>query len=834
VTVWGLNKSAQVFYFTCPKASVALTGAEAEWHVPPGCTLASCDAMSPYVNRRFQANTFFAHTSTGLRMYTQTPNISLWTSQAIELEPTSVMQTPQTIKSFTTQIRIANLTTGDMAVGVRVRLSSTIITAVMIDHLYYTIGPDPTGGVTVLTDNTGTVTIMQVNSTLSAARFQVMVLEPTGERSSELHDISPMNKAMARNCKLDTVDKLKAARITMSDGTQVPFLPNDTPDKELATIAESNAQLAKVYTLTLSLGINNSLARRRGVGPKLGTVDKDGSFWSSIGDLFNWIASGVKALVKVIKDATERVWTFVAEIAGKVYKAILDTVEAIGEAVMWLYNQIKAFILKVIEFLEFLFNYQDILRTYRVTKNLLTLCVGNVADRLTIGLDTLKKEVRSTFHVAKKGIADLTGLPGYDELTPRDKDTASFEGADDDAAASSVPMYHLQGQGGNSETPAALLPLKDSLLDVIEALGDILKDEITTITNAYNKLKVEVIDKFNELSLTQIVARILGIIGIFIVETVENITIGVLNLLSTLFNLLASAITYEIEIPIVSWLFRLITGGDEISMVNIVAFVAAFPVTIVYKLAVGETPFPDDEWTHRLIAAPTLNEFITIAYEPPEPVVVVGASRFKGKTIDITLGAVCSVGMVLRISLTAFAEFDDFSPFKFGMACVRWIGRLMTSISGLINAYSPDAGWAKDMNTTMTITKLCRDALGCYFTKVEKAWGKARTKPYKIAVGWWGTAENVVCLVGDIAMAVQEPKEKRKDSFALKWVCVISNHCGGTLGGPKSVTEGTPKYVLIGVECLLRLPYMISASAVPLMDYSEEKKKAAVIRFIEK
>jgi len=149
VTVWGLNKSAQVFYFTCPKASVALTGAEAEWHVPPGCTLASCDAMSPYVNRRFQANTFFAHTSTGLRMYTQTPNISLWTSQAIELEPTSVMQTPQTIKSFTTQIRIANLTTGDMAVGVRVRLSSTIITAVMIDHLYYTIGPDPTGGATV-------------------------------------------------------------------------------------------------------------------------------------------------------------------------------------------------------------------------------------------------------------------------------------------------------------------------------------------------------------------------------------------------------------------------------------------------------------------------------------------------------------------------------------------------------------------------------------------------------------------------------------------------------------------------------------------------------------
>jgi hypothetical protein len=87
----------------------------------------------------------------------------------------------------------------------------------------------------------------------------------------------------------------------------------------------------------------------------------------------------------------QQVWTFVATIAGKVFKAVLDTVEAIGEAVAWVYNQIKAVVLKVIEFLEFLFNYSDILRTYKVTKTMLTLCVKDTAHRLKFGLDGLKK-----------------------------------------------------------------------------------------------------------------------------------------------------------------------------------------------------------------------------------------------------------------------------------------------------------------------------------------------------------------------------------------------------------------------------------------------------------
>lgn len=158
--------------------------------------------MSPYVNRKYQANTFFAHTATGLRKYTQTPATTLWSSESIDLEPTSVMQAARAIKSFTIQIKVMDELTGDAARGVMLRLSATTLTAVIINHLYYTMAPDPGGGVTVLTDELGTVTIIERTEALAATRFSAMVLEATGERSSEPVKISPMNKAMARNSKV--------------------------------------------------------------------------------------------------------------------------------------------------------------------------------------------------------------------------------------------------------------------------------------------------------------------------------------------------------------------------------------------------------------------------------------------------------------------------------------------------------------------------------------------------------------------------------------------------------------------------------------------------------
>lgn len=458
--------------------------------------------------------------------------------------------------------------------------------------------------------------------------------------------------------------------------------------------------------------------------------------------------------------------------------------------------------------------------------------------------------MHQTFAVAKNGIAALTGLPGYDQSTPTVKNEATTDGAEEDSAAYNVPMYHLQGEGDKSQSAADNKPLKDDLLAVVNALVEILEAEVTTVTNAFNLLKTQVLDQVNSLSLTQIVARILGIIGIVVVETVENLTIGVLNLLSTMIDLIADAIIYEINIPIISWLFRLITGGDNVSMVNVIAFVAAFPITIIYKCAVQETPFPDDEWTNRLIAAPTLTEFSMLLYEKPVEAPGTVGKRVNGLVADLVLGVVGSVGMLVRIGFTWLGEAPSLSDWKFCVACIRWIGRVMTSVSSLINAYEPGAGWAKHLNTTMTITKLCRDGFSCFFPKMEKKWPKdPKVATLKVVTGWWGTGENLLCLVGDVGQAVKEDpinmgSAKEKVIFSVKWVGTILNHCGGALGGPKAIATKPIKVELIIAETVLRSPYVITSTAVPIMQHvweitedvqiQEERRRRAVMGPISK
>ena len=136
VTVWGLNGSNQVFYLTCKTDEVTDSDA---WSVPLPI-LTSVDAVSPYVDRKFLANTFFAHTGTSLRKYIKTPGTGLWTSKSITLPPTSYKQDSRSIQSFTTELKVTNQTTGMTAANVAVEVTSTTVTSVSINHLYYQVG----------------------------------------------------------------------------------------------------------------------------------------------------------------------------------------------------------------------------------------------------------------------------------------------------------------------------------------------------------------------------------------------------------------------------------------------------------------------------------------------------------------------------------------------------------------------------------------------------------------------------------------------------------------------------------------------------------------------
>ena len=132
---------------------------------------------------------------------------------------------------------------------------------------------------------------------------------------------------------------------------------------------------------------------------------------TDVGDLFSWLESGIESVVSIIEDAANDVWRFVVSIAGKVYYGILDAVEKVVAAAVWIYNAIKIIIQDIILFLEFLFLWQDILVTHRVMKNVFTQLVQFTID----GLNDVKGDLSLLFKQAQADIDKWANIPNFDQ-----------------------------------------------------------------------------------------------------------------------------------------------------------------------------------------------------------------------------------------------------------------------------------------------------------------------------------------------------------------------------------------------------------------------------------
>jgi hypothetical protein len=62
------------------------------------------------------------------------------------------------------------------------------------------------------------------------------------------------------------------------------------------------------------------------------------------------------------------------------------------------------------------------------------------------------------------------------------------------------------------------------------------------------------------------------------------------TLLTAVVEAVKSMLNATIEIPFVSWLYKLITG-DDLSILDLFALIVAVPLTVIYKAFTGEAPF---------------------------------------------------------------------------------------------------------------------------------------------------------------------------------------------------------------------------------------------------
>jgi hypothetical protein len=587
IAVWGLDGSDQIFYTDCTPGQQA----SGPWSLPLPI-MTGVDLVSPYVNRANSANCFFASNGTDLFRLVQSPDTTIWAQQQITLPPLTVQTPARQFASYTTRLQVADAS-GQPVAGAPLQLSVVSRAAFLINNLYYVLDTLP---VSVNTDNFGSITIIECANGLNATRLKV------ADGAGTSIEINPMEKPMNKVFQLNSASNLQSAQIVNSDESTQPLVGANVPSSSLQAAAQSISALQSVQT---SLSGGSGGAAGSGSQPHaalLVTAAAPMSLGSAIsadfGDLVRWLESGVDYVVSVVKDAATDAWHFVVKIADQVYSSVLDCVEKVAAAAVWVFNAIKVAVEDLIRFLQFLFQWKDITRTQQVIKNLIQLWlkdqIGNLSQ-LQADFDgaiaNLESEINSL-----AGITDWSGL-GTAATAGLNNSSTPTAGLD---APSTMLSYHLQNNAANvtqTHPPAPPNPGDD----VVTALLNALKSEGTVLSGVYSQLAAIASQASSE-SLEQLLGKFLAVLADGVLSSAQVVVDALFAVLKAIAETAYAVLDTPVYVPVVSDILDAF-GVSSISMLDLFCWIAAVPYTIGYKLAHGSAPFPDDANTSFLINA---------------------------------------------------------------------------------------------------------------------------------------------------------------------------------------------------------------------------------------
>lgn len=582
LTVWGLNGADQVFYLTCTYTP----GSPQGWSIPVPI-LSNVDMMSPFINLQNGGNTIFAIGEGMIYVISKSPQTNLWTTSRITM-PAPLPSSPAIkFSSYTTRIQVAD--ENNQAVPfAQILLSANTRSSFYINGLYYILDSTP---VPVDTDAQGAVTLIETVTNLTGTKITV------SESGSNSITINPMDTPMNKVAQLNTVDALQNAVITKNDGTVIPLVPAGQSNTDLQTAATANANLFQVYS-NFSNPDKNSLFLNN---HKAVQSVFDNSILVDIGDLFNWLASGIEAVVDFVENVATGFWHMVVRIGDAIYEGILTCVEHVVAAVEWVFNAIKTLIEDLISFLEFLFLWKDILTTHKVMKNVMTQFVSYSINNLSSFSGTLEADVNTII----SDIDQWAGITAFSQ-TPNGLTSANPPSASLSGAPSNLGIHHFQNNASASNTSYTPPSIGD---EIFQDLINLLNEQEQDFTDAIQAIQTQIIDQIGSLSGTEILQKFLAIIADTLLQSAAKIIECLVTIIVQLSSGVMDMLDAPLDIPVLSSLYSDISGGDQLSFLDLFSLIGAIPATIVYKAATGSVPFPQDSTlTEGLINATSFDE----------------------------------------------------------------------------------------------------------------------------------------------------------------------------------------------------------------------------------
>lgn len=537
----------------------------------------------------------------------------LWTFRKIYLPASG--QKPQKIKSYVTRITACNEEGNPLpSLEVRVRASQPC-SAFAGNVCYYFKNNE----ILLKTDENGTIKLVQSASTPIAVQFTVsaadgpkITVDPSAGVTDRIYNLN--SQAALRNARIKkqsgqeellVLGTVKASSLEAAGAAIGKLKEADAGLRGKAYAPNSGVSIVRLCMTEGNLCLKDPLMEanewnmqaQEQYSPQevfaliraqqlssmehhAGTADQNNFFDIIIG----WI---------------DDAWKFMVKIGEKIISFIIDCVEKAAACVVEVFELIKVAVEKVIEFLQFIFDMEDIIKTKEIMVHLLNVGMNDLKAEMG-GFKTLLHGQIQMLIELLKDLGDLEDIGELGSQSPGQLQEQNNQRQPKDVKSNYLnDLYQENRENAVLHMPNELTELIDdaqsSIIDeLLASLEQIIERDREIIEELINRIKAEFIDgdKYKNMDMLTFIKKLFAIGGIAVLEVGEQIVDILVDILIQTLDSLQKMLNYEFYIPGVTEFLEYL-GIPRFSLLDIFAFLCSFFGNAFYKLFAGKALISD-------------------------------------------------------------------------------------------------------------------------------------------------------------------------------------------------------------------------------------------------
>lgn len=589
--VWGLNAAGQLFYTTAPLAQRADPSA---WQAPiallSGTTAiaalagTAADAISLFAVAPLSSTTASGTKGgSGLIRLGRNAATGAWLSSVHPLPSTADCIT---LKTYTTRILLVDSDNVPQP-GATITASASADCSLIVNGLATSVTTTETLALT--TDGGGYVSLIHAVSSLATASFTLKLPD------SSTSTVDPSGHVVATLNGIDKSDLASATYVDAYGKTQNLVAPG-TSDEAVKGVAQSLQTIsAKLPTLPRAAAVKAGL-QIPGIAAAANAAAQGGGFYSDLGDMVQWIGNVVKDVGRIVFDVVDGVVTFVVDIGGKIFRAIVNTVEDALHAITALFKWVGTNAEALFRWLGFLFDWSDFVAVKDELKDTVKQGLksfASVQDRFQASGDAWFAHARA--NVLPRLSSTPMARPGSNrsmrdawsgvQPTPPPVGSSKTDLRTDPRLGwlkDRVNTPASSGSGSSSLTADE----PDLMAPLMAAINTLISDVGTAFKAVFSNMGKLVSGDMSAADFFSSVLAALELIGLDALHAVFDALMTVVKLIS---SAVETALEMPIKIPILSGLYRSATGSD-LTILDATCLVFGIGITLVHKIATGESP----------------------------------------------------------------------------------------------------------------------------------------------------------------------------------------------------------------------------------------------------